>query len=286
MPARHQFVAAFGAQTAQPPAGLSSPTAADARHEQAQDEAKVQKYLECVFEDMQGKSEVKLLGKGCGFGYVVGPYCSYAERDGVHVLFSGEVSSWPGIDTVETNHDAFMSNVAPAEVDDAHWLLDFYTTFSKSEVHDNEAILQEALECLAEVRGSFAFVVYDSVSHRVLAARDSDGVQPLYWGSTDDGRLLFGSFDADLSVCEPTATQFPAGSLFASARHTIASFPGPQGWVIEGDDCPGELLSFMRADERHWRSVHAIPRITSKGCVTGAVYRVSSKPDMEHLARA
>mmetsp|Transcript_6205 Transcript_6205/g.19193 ORF Transcript_6205/g.19193 Transcript_6205/m.19193 type:complete len:97 (-) Transcript_6205:868-1158(-) len=79
------------------------------------------------------------------------------------------------------------------------------------------------------------------------------------------------------------------GSKWSLRPHTQTPrphSPAPQGWVIEGDDCPGELLSFMRADERHWRSVHAIPRITSKGCVTGAVYRVSSKPDMEHLARA
>ena len=37
------------------------------------------------------------------------------------------------------------------------------------------------------IRGSFAFVIYDSVGHRVLAARDSDAVQPLYWGATGEG---------------------------------------------------------------------------------------------------
>lgn len=34
--------------------------------------------------------------------------------------------------------------------------------------------------------------------------------------------------------------------------------------MIEGEDYPGEILSFLRADEGHWRSVKAIPRITSK----------------------
>ncbi|KAG1665474.1 hypothetical protein FOA52_007606 [Chlamydomonas sp. UWO 241] len=233
-----------------------------------------------------GVAGLRGAGKGCGFGFMRGPYCSYATAGGVHVLFSGEVGEWPGIDSVQTNHDSFMSNVKPAEDDDAHWLLDFYSTFTHSEVHNDEAVLQEALECLSKLKGSFAFVIYDSVGHRVLAARDAEGAQPMYWGSTVDGRLLFGTTVTDLEACDPTCTLFPAGSLFASTRHVISSEPGPKGWVIEGDDFPGEVLSFVKADEGHWRSVAAIPRITSKGCVTGAVYKVSSKPDMEHPARA
>ena len=68
-------------------------------------------------------------------------------------------------------------------------------------------------------------------------------------------------------------------------RHPAAFNPGPEGWVIEGDNVPGELVSFvLSADKEHWKSVKAIPRITSKGCVTGAVYRVDSKPDMAHVA--
>ncbi len=55
---------------------------------------------------------------------------------------------------------------------------------------DEEQILQEALQCLSSIRGSFAFVIYDSSSHRVLAARDQEGVSPLFWGATsEEGRL-------------------------------------------------------------------------------------------------
>jgi asparagine synthetase B (glutamine-hydrolysing) len=49
------------------------------------------------------------------------------------------------------------------------------------------------------------------VGHRVLAARDAEGAQPMYWGSTEDGRLLFGTETNDLAGCEPTSTLFPAG---------------------------------------------------------------------------
>lgn len=34
------------------------------------------------------------------------------------------------------------------------------------------------------LQGSFAFVLYDSLTKRVWAARDAEGVQPLYWGAT------------------------------------------------------------------------------------------------------
>lgn len=28
-----------------------------------------------------------------------------------------------------------------------------------------------------------------------------------------------------------------------------------QGWVIAGEEFPGELVSFLKADEQHWKSV-------------------------------
>ena len=49
--------------------------------------------------------------------------------------------------------------------------------------------------------------------------------------------------------------------------------------MIAQDDWPGQLLSFVR-DKAGWRGVRAIPRITSKGVLCGAVYKVASLPDM------
>jgi asparagine synthetase B (glutamine-hydrolysing) len=37
---------------------------------------------------------------------------------------------------------------------------------------------------LLQVRGSFSFVIFDQAQHRVFAARDAEGSQPLHWGST------------------------------------------------------------------------------------------------------
>jgi hypothetical protein len=53
-------------------------------------------------------------------------------------------------------------------------------------------MIQDALECLSVIKGSFGFVIYDSLSHRLLAARDVEGVQPMYWGSTREWLAWWG----------------------------------------------------------------------------------------------
>lgn len=88
----------------------------------------------------------------------------------------------------------------------------------------------------AQVQGTFAFVIWDAAQHRVFAARDAAGAQPLFWGATAEGQLLLGSDLADLEECDPTATMFPAGTLFASERHIVAYSPGDRcaGWGVGG----------------------------------------------------
>jgi asparagine synthase (glutamine-hydrolysing) len=61
---------------------------------------------------------------------------------------------------------------------------------------DTEVILQMYEEygekCVARLNGMFAFVLYDRVERRVLAARDHFGIKPLYVHATAE-RLLFAS---------------------------------------------------------------------------------------------
>eukprot|EP00798_Chlamydomonas_sp_ICE-L_P032217 gene32217-16775_t len=273
----------LGPVVARAPEGLENSEAA-INHRSHPDSAEIERQEAACKAILDGHPtrETFLLGKGSGLGYDKTPYCSYATRKNVHILFSGEVAEWPGIDAVEAAHDAFIHNTPPLEEDDAHFLLDFYDTFSSetNALHDNEEVLQRALTCLAAVKGSFAFVIYDQEHHRVLAARDAEGSQPLFWGATENGQLLFGSVSGDLDGCNPTSTAFPSGCLFSSVR-PIVVHPGPNGWMIEGDEMPGQLVSFVKHDAQHYSGVRAIPRVTSKGVMQGTVYKVSSQADMD-----
>jgi hypothetical protein len=49
--------------------------------------------------------KMQFLGHGNGFTFEASPYCSYSHREGVHVLFAGEVAQWPGINAVDAAHD-------------------------------------------------------------------------------------------------------------------------------------------------------------------------------------
>ena len=68
-----------------------------------------------------------------------------------------------------------------------------------------------------------AWVIYDGDQKRVLAARDAAGGADMHWGTTDDGRFIFGSDPIDLAACNPTATPFPAGSQPSHEPHSLHS---------------------------------------------------------------
>ena len=55
--------------------------------------------------DAHPTRQTVLPGKGSGFGFDKNPYCSYATKNGVHIVFTGEVSEWPGINAVTAAHD-------------------------------------------------------------------------------------------------------------------------------------------------------------------------------------
>lgn len=65
------------------------------------------KLIEAAFNAAKPSTRHKmLLGKGSGLLWEASPYCSYATRDGVYIMFSGEVSEWPGgVNAVSAAHD-------------------------------------------------------------------------------------------------------------------------------------------------------------------------------------
>lgn len=134
---------------------------------------------------------------------------------------------------------------------------------------------------LTRLRGPFAFVLHDAARNAVLAARDSLGAAPLFWGAAADGALLFATSAAapGLAACDkPNAAPFPAGCLFLAAGGAHpAEEPGPLGFTLRGACAafPGQLRSFARA-----APVRVIPRISSRGVLCGAVFRVASADNL------
>ena len=77
---------------------------------------------------------------------------------------------------------------------------------------------------LDELRGMFAFVLYDQARDRWLIARDHLGLVPLYWGRDDAGTLHVASeLKALVPVCAEVAV-FPPGHLWSSDE------PAPRRW--------------------------------------------------------
>jgi hypothetical protein len=134
---------------------------------------------------------------------------------------------------------------------------------------------------LTSLSGGFAFIIHDAARNTVLAARDAAGAAPLFWAAAPDGALLFASsLRSGVAAGTPSATEFPKGCLFLSSGGVHpAESPGPRGFTMAGGRAcasPGALRSFARPTA----AVRAIPRISSRGVLCGAVFRVASGADL------
>lgn len=270
------MLAIFDSDTARPPSGLTE-TLLEDRLRHSSDLERLAS-LEKSRRRLSVLPEQLAIAEGINWAYSPSTYCHYAHQDGVHALFAGEVTEWPGIDMMASMHDAFMRGEPETDINDATWLLKFYETFKDCAA---DMTMPAALASLAHTRGRFAWIIYDAGQRRVLAARDPDvNGHPLFWGLTPDHRFMLGSRLSDLEDCRPTATAFPSGSLFTSAGYSRAVQTGELGWVMPGDLWPGRVHSFMEKKDHTYRAIRAVPRINSHGAMCGAVYRVASERDL------
>mmetsp|Transcript_4452 Transcript_4452/g.14429 ORF Transcript_4452/g.14429 Transcript_4452/m.14429 type:complete len:317 (-) Transcript_4452:82-1032(-) len=294
------ILCSFDSITAKGPMGISSPNASrrSALRDPSLTPDEIQALHDGVFEcreqvmckrrldRMKGAAahEVRevLLQGGNGFASTVVEDFesgSFYTDDGITVCLSGSITKWDpsadhGVwDPVCDAHDAFLRNENPEN--DAERLLRLYHLLVDS--MDRGTALARVISALGMLSGHFAFVIYDHGRGTVLAARDGNGTNPLYWGSTDTEVLLISNRLDLLEDCDPTATEFPAGCVFISQGGVEAYEPGEHGFLM-GHTCPfpGKLFSYI--NPRH--HVHGVPRITSKGVLNGMVYRVDSQPTL------
>src|SRR5437867_1970587 len=124
---------------------------------------------------------------------------------------------------------------------------------------DTETILhlyeEEGERCVEQLRGMFAFAIWDRGRRRLLLARDRLGIKPLYYALTDD-ELLFGSEIKAVLAAGSLKPRFNAAVLpeflatrFVSGEETF--FSGVRR--LE----PGRVLSWSEGEglrqRRYWR---------------------------------
>jgi hypothetical protein len=270
------MLAIFDADTARPPLGLTE-SLQEGQRKHSSDLERAES-LDRSRNSLGKFPQSVAVADGINWGYSPDTYTHYAAQDGVHAMFTGEISDWPGIDMMSAQHDAFVRGEPESGDNDAAWLLRFYETFKDTAA---DMTMPAALASLAHTKGRFAWVIYDAGQRRVLAARDrGPSGASLFWGLTPDQRFMLGSRLGDLEECRPSATAFPTGSLFTSTGSSRAVQSGPMGWVMPGDLWPGQVRSFVEKRDHTYRAIRTVPRINSRGAMCGAVYRVASEIDL------
>ncbi len=90
---------------------------------------------------------------------------------------------------------------------------------------------------LNRLNGIFAFVLWDKDKGRVLIARDTIGVVPLYWGHDREGRLRVASEMKSLVDTCADVAQFPPGHWYDSATGELRKYynrPWREYEAVEG----------------------------------------------------
>ncbi|KAK1261129.1 Stem-specific protein TSJT1 [Acorus gramineus] len=105
-------------------------------------------------------------------------------------------------------------------------------------------------QVVKDLDGSFAFIIYDSISGTIFVALSSDGEVKLYWGIGADGSVVISDeLDIAKGGCGKSFAPFPTGCMFHS---------------------DGGLRSY----EHPMNKMKAMPRVDSEGIMCGANFKV------------
>ncbi len=176
-----------------------------------------------------------------------------ASGDGRYLItFNGEIYNYHELRrSLEANGRTFVSD------SDTEVLLQLY------------AAKGEAM--LGELRGMFAFAIWDTVSHTLFAARDAFGIKPLYFA--DDGKTLrFASQVKALLQGNVDASPEPAGHvgffLWGSVPAPWTLFRGiralPAGHFLR-------VTANGRCEQSEWTSVRRLIQDAENQTVSGSI---------------
>ncbi|KAK3136112.1 hypothetical protein QOZ80_5BG0428280 [Eleusine coracana subsp. coracana] len=85
---------------------------------------------------------------------------------------------------------------------------------------------------LAQLTGSYAFVLFDKSTSSLLVASDPEGKVPLFWGITADACVAF-SDDIDMlkGSCGKSLAPFPQGCFYSNALGGLKCYENPKNKV-------------------------------------------------------
>lgn len=99
------------------------------------------------------------------------------------------------------------------------------------------------VDFLAELRGEFAFALYDSVEDQLLLVRDRFGVRPLFYHVSDKG-LVYGSEAKALLVHPDVPRRLSSQAVLNQLMHTMV--PGTSAFAGVAALEPGHFLRIRR----------------------------------------
>lgn len=165
------------------------------------------------------------------------------EDETIWIVFNGEIYNYPRLrqQLIEQGHT--------------------FQTHSDTEVivHLYE---ERGPDCVKELRGMFAFALWDEKQQRLLLARDPLGQKPLYYSHTADGAFVFAS-EIKAMLC----AQEISPELNACAMHNYISLrcvPGSETLFAGVNKLPAGhllLLSEGRVSLRSYWDLHYTPKI-------------------------
>ncbi len=81
---------------------------------------------------------------------------------------------------------------------------------------------QEGASSVARMDGMFSYVVVDNENETFMAARDTLGIKPLYYGRDEEGNMVFASEVKTLYVVTDDVNEFPAGHYYTPEEGFVA----------------------------------------------------------------
>ncbi|XP_051125881.1 stem-specific protein TSJT1-like isoform X2 [Andrographis paniculata] len=116
-------------------------------------------------------------------------------------------------------------------------------------------------QVIKELKGKFAFILFDSKAATVFLARDREGSVQLHWGTAGDGSLVCTDDPNVISAtCGKCYTPFPPGCMFMS-ESGVMSFDHPLNKVrgIRREDDEGKVCAIVFQVDLFTR-LQSIPR--------------------------